>query len=534
MARAGQVISSFAAVVVAYWMYWLIVVPLIEPSVEQQPVARTSEEDIQKAKEAGHTRALAVSKYFSEGRWELKDPAIWQSDQTQLLFKSLQPQPDGKVQLNPCTVLFFPKNRDETTQPIIMQADEGAIMEFDQPIVLKSVDLGKRQLVGGHLKGPIKIRRKESRPGARDDLAIDTRDITLINDRLWTPHPVQFRFGRNHGTGREMEILLAADQGSASGPGLRGGTMRTLELKHDVKMQLELGSGSITGGAARPKPTQAEPPIQITCQKSFHFDIEKHVAAFHDQVDVLRLNADGPADQLNCDLLTVFFEPHGAQPTAPQATPPAGAEDQLSGLQVRVIEARGDPVTMRSPAQGAYVRCRGIDYYPASPRATGRMVALGPGVMTGNMPKDPANKYQIRWTRECRFEPDGAQQVASLHGGAKVRFDQMGEIAADEIFAWLTPKPPSSDNRGPTVKTVSTRPAPETTAPAAANNGWQIERMLALGNVIIDAPQLNGATARLEAWVERPVVSAPLAAGDPRQAAGHNSPPHNGTACAAD
>ncbi|MBI3838512.1 MAG: hypothetical protein HY288_11345 [Planctomycetia bacterium] len=518
MARAGQVISSFAAVVVVYWLYWLIAVPLIEPSVEQEPVARASDDDLRKAREAGRTRTLAVSKYFEEGRWELKEPAIWESDQTQLLFKSIEPQPDGKVRLNPCTVLFFPKNRDETTQPIIMQADEGAVMEFDQPIVLKSVDLGKRQLVGGDLKGPIKIRRKESRPAARDDLAIDTRDITLIKDRLWTPHPVQFRFGRNRGIGREMEILLAAADGSVASAGLRGGTMRTLELKRDVKMQLELGAGPLAAGAASARPNGPEPPIQITCQKSFRFDIERHAASFHDAVDVLRLNTIGPADQLNCDVLTVFFSPHGAKADAAQAAASAGAEGQLSGLQVRVIEARGDPVTLRSPAQGAYVHCHGIDYYPAPAGAAGQMVALGPGVMTGNMPNDPANKYKIQWTRECRFEPAGAQQVASLRGGAKVRFEQMGEIAADEIFAWLSPKQRPQTDRGPVVKTVSVRAASETTTPATANNGWQIERVLAQGNVLIDAPQLSGATAKLEAWIERPHAPVPPPLADLQQA----------------
>jgi hypothetical protein len=521
MARAGQVISSLAVVVLAYWLYWLIAVPLIEPSVEQEPVARTSEKDIQKAKEAGHSRTLAVSKYFAEGRWELKDPAIWESDQTQLLFKSLQPQPDGKVQLNPCTVLFFPKDRDATTQPIIMQADNGALMEFDAPIVIKSVNMRERQLVGGHLKGPVTIRRKESRAGARDDLEIDTRDITLIKDRLGTPHPVQFRFGRNRGTGREMEILLATQDGSAARGGVHGGTMRSLELKHDVKMQLELGAGPLAAG----KPNQPEPPIQITCQKSFRYDMQRHAASFYDQVDVLRLNPIGPADQLNCDVLTVFFEPHGAKPAAVDRAVPAGSEDQLSGLQVRVIEARGDPVTLRSPAQGAYVHCRGIDYYPAPSGATGRMMALGPGVMTGNMPKDPANTYKVAWTREFRFEPAGAQQVASLRGGARVRFDQMGEIAAEEIFAWLSPKPQPPGNRGPAVKTVSTRPDSAAVGPAPTSNGWQLDRVLAQGNVIVDSPQLRGATAKLEAWIERPQASSALPEDDPRQAPSPAEPP---------
>ena len=68
----------------------------------------------------------------------------------------------------------------------------------------------------------------------------------MHKDRVWTPHPVQFRFGRNHGSGRDMEIQLTADEETERAGGFRAGTMRTLQLKRDVKMQLA------TSAAARP------------------------------------------------------------------------------------------------------------------------------------------------------------------------------------------------------------------------------------------------------------------------------------------
>ncbi len=507
MSRWGQVAGSFGGVFAAYCLYWLFAVPLIEPSVEQTLAIRASEEEILAARQAPSARKLAMSKYFPPGSWELDNPAIWESAQTLLLFKTPQPLPDGRLRLESCTLLFFPNGRrqaDESeTKPIIMQAPGGAELKFDQPVELKNVDVSKRQLDEGDLKGPITIHRAPSRPGAADDLLITTRDIKLKKDRMWTKEPVQFRLGRSNGSGREMEIQLAPSEGSAPAKGFSSGGVRLLELKRDVVMVLEMGSGPLAAGApAGIKKDQDESPIKITCQGPFQYDVPRQIASFHDNVDVVRL-ANGPSDNLSCALLNVVFEPHGGKPLAGQPATPTGAEGQASKMQVRVIEARGDPVIARSPAQSIYVRCRGIDYYPAPVGATGRLVALGPGLMQGKLPDNMLGQCQVRWTREFRFEPIDGQNVASLRGKAEVGFGPMGQISADEIYAWLTPKPKSNSG-------------------AAASGDWQLERVLAQEaapgkaspgllpppGVKIVSSQLTGTTRKLEAWVDRPQILA--------------------------
>ncbi len=529
MARTGQVASSFAAVVVVYWLYWLIAVPLIEPSVERQATtASVSDEQFDRARQDVSSRQRDMAQYFPADAWEQQNPAIWESGQTRLLFKTLRPLPDGTVELHPCTVLMFSKN-DPSAPPIILRALEGANVQFDQPIVLKSVDLAKRQLVGGRLIGAIRIYRNESQPGKGDDLEATTRDVVMLKDRISTPHPVQFRLGRNRGFGREMEILLAAPDGSRPTSGFRGGTMRTLQLKRDVKMELELGGGPLAPGAGGAANTQ---PVEIVCQGPFQFDMERYAASFRDQVDVFRLNPAGESDQLNCEVLTVFFERHGENPATPPGPPPVEGQSPVSAMHVRLIQARGDPVTLRSPAQGIYARCPGIDYAPAPAGAAGSLMALGPGLLQGHLPNDPSGKYDARWAREFRFEPEGPQHKATLRGAAVVQFTQMGKITADEIFAWLTPKSPPPAAHAVGIHPVALARAPQDRAAnSPAPDGWQIERVLAQiypdktatsqGSVVIDATQLHGTTERLEALVDRP----PAAGGPaPPQAAGNAQP----------
>jgi hypothetical protein len=504
MARTGQVASSLAAVVVAYALYWLIVVPLIEPVLEERTIARATDEEIEAARNHINSRQRDIASYFPADSWELKNPAIWESDQTRLLFKNLRPLADGSVELKPCTLVFFSKNSGPDTaapkQPIIMRAVEGAIVRFDEPIVLKSVDLSKRELVGGRLAGPIRIYRNASGPEAGDELEFTTRDVEMLLDRVWTPHPVQFRLGRNHGSGRELEILLSSAESTAGKRGIRASTMRTLQVKRDVKMQLELAGGALPPGAASRGQRASDSPIHITCQGAFQFEMQTHAASFHEDVDVVWPHGPGEADQLNCKVLTVVFDPSGAKSAPAAAAPAGGNAAQLSTLKVRVIQARGNPVTVRSPRQGIYARCRGIDYAPGVAGAPGSFLAIGPGIMQRNLPSDPNGTYDAVWAREFRFEPDGTQHVARLRGAATVRFAQMGKMTADEILCWLTPKNPSADDR----------------VAGAPGDRWQLERVLAQvyqdksaggqGPVVIDSPQLHGTTDRLEAWVERPAA----------------------------
>jgi hypothetical protein len=508
LARTGQVASSFAAVLAAYFLYWLIVVPLIEPTLDDKPIARATDEQVEAAHENVNSRQREIAQYFPPGSWELKNPAIFESDRARLLFKSLRPLPDGRVELEPCTLLFFSKgeaaNPADVKRPIIMRAMKGAIVQFDEPVVLKSVDLSKRELVGAHLIGPIHIYRNPSRPGARDDLEITTRDIEMLKERIWTPHAVQFRLGDNHGSGREMEIILGSSDSAPKG-GFRPDTMRTLQLKRDVKMKLLLAGGPMAPRDPAARPDQPGPPLEITCQGKFEFQMQSYSASFHDRVDVLQPNLLGEADQLNCELLTVVFDPHASKPPGAQASAAARSDADVSSLSVKVIQARGSPVTLRSPRRGIDARCAGIDYAPAPAGAIGSFVAMGPGIMQRNTPADTGGNFVASWSREFRFEPDGPQHVARLRGEGSVRFAQMGTITADEIFAWMT----------------NTSPAPAA-RPAAApgqSDAWQLERVLAQvfqeknsasqGPVVVDAPQLYAKTDRLEAWVDRPPAAIP-------------------------
>ena len=569
--RLLRVVASFGIVLSVYVAYAMAVVPLIEPSIDKVDVP-----DGGPAPPPPVPRTNVLAPFFPPGSWELKDPKILESERAMLLIKDYHNLPDGRVKLQPCTVVFFGNDstRDEMkSPPVILQAPEGAILKFDEPFDLKRAKVGR--LIGGSLVGKVTIRREPSRPGATDDLRVTTRDVELTEDRVVTPHPVDFHLGPSYGSGREMTILLARNQKSTDGSpnedkkgiGITG--VKSFELVRDVRMHVLLGGKDpqdLIAGEPDEAPARrnAEPPIEITCQGPFRFNLDKYIATFADQVDVLRLNTNGPSDQMNCELLSIFFErraeadakaktarsagkPHTSTANAvPNVSTQPGATSakpsQAGGapnLEARLVEARGNPVVVRSPSTGGQARCQRLEYDVKS----GRISLQGTGNLQGAMPRNPAQKYQARWSKELRYEPQsslpeaGARQPAqmiSLVGGAHVRIADIGSrgpngvpqpaaLSAEEIHAWLDPSQsgesnPAGQSRSgqgrPSQNRTSQSPTSHAPAPAVGIGGpgsgdLRPKRLLAQGSVRLDSVPLSGATGRLEVFF----VAATAAAG---------------------
>src|SRR6185295_10677573 len=123
------------AVIGVYWMYALSIVPLIEPAVEAMPQPQPVAPSPNQPRHGGRseTNRELFKRYFAEGAWELQNPKVLENEKAKVLVKDYQTQKDGRVRLTPCTMMFFPKGESPDAEPIIMQAPEGALLEFDPP-----------------------------------------------------------------------------------------------------------------------------------------------------------------------------------------------------------------------------------------------------------------------------------------------------------------------------------------------------------------------------------------------------------------
>ncbi len=482
MPRVLRSAGSFAIVLVAYWTYALVAVPLIEPPAELRRDKPLTEQDRQQGSHLLDDRLAELRELFPPGSWVLKDPKILESDQVKLVMQDYRNLGDGRVEIRPCTIIFSPDGpADDEAQrrrrAVILEAPEGAVMEFDQPLDLGRMKIGR--LVAGQLTGRITIRSKGKLPGPEDDLMIVTRDVELTEHNVWSPHPVDFRWGANYGRGHHMHIKLLprrqTEDPAGRGPNIGG--IELFELRRVERLHLELGQAKLASGKTS---ATSDLPVEVVCRGPFRFNLVEKVATFEDHVDVLRLNPDGPSDQLNCELLSIFFTDRAESVPGSPDDDKHGSKKNRPGafdLQPQRIEARGNPVVVSAPGQQVRARGQRLEY----DFQTGRIAAEGPGWFCKQMAGRTDQLLQAHWNEQLRVRPHEQNQVISLSGGAGLNFSGIGQLEAAEIHFWLSESPPDGQSEQSRL-----RP----------------DRMLARGNVRVESPKLSSTVEQLEVWFE--------------------------------
>ncbi|MBX3413486.1 MAG: hypothetical protein KF708_12420 [Pirellulales bacterium] len=553
--RTRRIGGSFLAVLALYVVYALTAVPLIEPSADLTDRSEVTNAELEAARDQVPQQRRELARWFKEGDWELDNPKVLETPHGKLLLKEYNNLGNGIVELKPCTMVLFPSGGEQSAEEraqnaVILRTASGALLQFDQPIDLRRGKIGN--LVGGRLDGPFTISGEGRSPGPEDDLLIHARDAELKGDQIVSPHPIDFRFGPNHGSGREVVIELArAPEGEAKGLGFQG--IRSFRLVREVKVHIEATALRREQGGAAPAPAPpatppASEPLEIGCTGPFQFDLEKYVARFHERVDVVRLIPTGPADTLNCEELSLYFMPARAE-GAPAAAPADGlsARMKFPKLEPGRIEARGNPVVLRSPTNEVDARGSRLEYdlqdgrasiegrpqailrrgtteitapqlrfRPAASKAGwGDFSATGPGRLETNLPDDPNAHVRAAWQTRVEFAPHENEQLLAMTGGALLEMQGRGRITADRIFAWFAaerPAKPAGD--------TSDRPGVEMLP----------RRMTAKDHVEFASPQVTGRLDELRVWFEPDLRAgeAVVAAATPSGVPPNPAPPPNG------
>lgn len=527
--RVLRVAGSFAIVLVCYGSYALLAVPLIEPPADPPRDSSVSGDHWAAGRDLIRGQLKQLAGLFPADAWELRDPKILASRQVKLLTQQYRNLGNGRVRIYPCTIIFIPDApgvdpAERYRRAVVLECPEGALLDFDEAFDLRRMKIGR--LVGGRLDGPITIRSQGRRAGPEDDLLIKTRDVELTEHHVWTAHPVDFRWGPNYGRGQHMHIkLLAGEKGEGDdrrGPAIEGVELFEMRRVERLRLHLDgakLGFDKAASDAAGKALAKPDLPVEVTCRGPFRFHVIDKVATFEDRVDVLWTNPDGPSDQLNCELLSLFFTERTAAPPGSRDGGRQTAPSRAASLDLRPqrIEARGDPVVVSAPSRGVHARgqrlehqfdtgqtvlaggpevvlrrgsdeihARSIQYRPAAPGRLGRIVAAGPGWLCGHLRNRANQPLRVKWDEQLRVRPHEQNQVISLYGRAGVAFAAIGRLEAEEIHLWLLESPPP--RRGDPYRL---RP----------------DRMLARRDVSVNSPQLAAAVEQLEVWFEEASAS---------------------------
>lgn len=504
-------VVALGCTLTAFGLYQVLLVPLFEPTFE--PVAKPFD-----ALPAGSVSKLThknYARFFPAGAWERDKPKVLRTPHGSLLFQDYRTGANGRLNLHPVTMIVEVESSaaegqtDTDSRWLVMQAPEGAELQFQRALSLMSTKAGK--LLGGRLRGEVTLWSPPSQPGGNNDLFVRTQNLRITLDRIWTTAAVEFRFGPNAGTGREL--LLDFDNTGGVEGHLELGKLRTLELIHLDQLQIELPK---TGKPplATTHPPRDQPPesqathLQLRCQGPLLFDFLRQTASLEEDVQVTHFADSGATDRLFCQQLKAFFESSPVEQSEKQTQTPRRG-------MVKKIVALGTPVTLEAHTADARVRCEKLAYdltrrtlqledsrlvelehdnhavtapqieyeLGEQPRLLGRLRAGG----GGHFREHDQGKVTLQadWTEELRLEPQGNSHVLSLSGGARLESSEEGSLSANQIHAWLrqTASSPTEDGQ------------PE-------KPRIQLEKMLATGSVQLKSRQMLANVERLEVWLD--------------------------------
>jgi lipopolysaccharide export system protein LptA len=528
---------SLAAIVVVYQLYALLVVPCLEPAltVQQQQASTAAEQQMGRRLADKYQQLLA--NYFPPAHWsQTRPPKVIKSGHGMLVIDDYHQEKPGQIELSHFALLFFPSPVEEgqpaPTDVIIVEAPSGAAITFDENFNPASGRLGR--IVSGELNGLVTIRSDMRQPGPADDLFIQTGKLRLNSKGLLeTSEQVEFRLGSHRGRGRQLEIqLLDEEQTGEASTGVQFSGIEAIRVRQNVYFQLGTASGKLVPGDT------TDQPVEITCTGPFEFqlvgDQQDYVARFQDNVEVWQFNPKGPSDQMTCKQLNVQFAPKQIPGFARPIQTGERQRAEFSRLEPYALEATGSPVIMLSPQRNfearsarmrltipeqkisldgdvqlrsdqSVVRAPAIVYtHPASEAGTqiGAFRAQGAGNLSFvPNPEQPNDLLTVAWQDSVQLVRQEGEPVLWLQGRPRLAMQGRGQLVADEIKVYLreiAPDEPTasmaSSLSGHDQEKIADEPQKQDTTTVRP------DRLLALGNVMFDSPQLAGQTHELSTW----------------------------------
>lgn len=245
ISRVLRSLIAFGVVVVAYQVYALVAVPVLEP-----PIARKTSRPVTESDWKGGIGAIAkyqklLRNYFPAGHWSLTGtPKVLETGPVILVYDKLRKDDRGRVDLTKCAVVMFPTLRSAQLpaprDAVVLEAPGGAQFQFDENFQPSRGKVGR--ITNGHFPGPITIRSDMRERGTQDDLLIETRDIHMNEQMVFTRQEVQLRLGKSRGQGRQMQIKLLEEEHRKAGGGMKISGIESIELLENVKLDLHVGN----------------------------------------------------------------------------------------------------------------------------------------------------------------------------------------------------------------------------------------------------------------------------------------------------
>ena len=466
-----QAAASLVILGIAYWGYARIVVPWIEPKLADRIAGLEHLDQAHKDYKISDEKFRPfIDSLFPQGSWERgENVAIVSSGEFLLLMQDYRRLDDGRLHLNPCTIVYRTDGNLETknARTWTVQAEEGAVVTFDQDIDPKSGKLGNPQ--SGYLAGRVVISGSPTAPDGSDGIQVDTSGVQFSRDTISTTNEVHFRIGHSFGSGRDLNIWLDALPGTSGTdptttaprlPSPAPSAIRKIELVHLERATVFLPQSR---ALALGRPSGPGIPIHVACTGSVIVDFQQEMASLNGNVQLVRKRDAAAPEQLHCDLLAVTFRrllPGSNEPLSSGKDRRHRFSTRIPKLEMQKVIAVGQPAILTTTTESSdgqrwhQMATNRLEYQlsnlhqpirggrPTSPGALGNVFAQGPGeYQTGlSNPDSPVSTdLKLSWTQGLQIAQTaeastGLQRCElAVSGDTRCELPAMGTVQSQRM-----------------------------------------------------------------------------------------------------
>ncbi len=411
VARTYRAVVGFALVLGCYWLYTLLVVPLIEPPELSVAPRSLSPQEIERAQERFRRYRERLLPLFAEGTWQFAKTKIIETEEVIVLLEEYERVDDHHVRVWPCAGVIGAQVDEQTHQirtGLVIEAPQGALLEFESSVDLRLGQIAQPKRV--QLDGPVRLRHYVAGIPPEQLLSVETEDVWIEGQEVSTDGEVRFRFGRHFGKGRGLVVKLDKLSSQELSPSAASVTqfiseVRVLRIErlHIVLPSARVGA-SLTNDGGQGQPVAFE----LACDGPFRFLPQKLQVNFEGNVRGWRVGV-GAEDRLRCEELILWLasdlegenekqpgellgnltsgaslwpeDAHEKSELVPSdglrrdSLPSLGIHAEssgkgsvpgLAGWQIRQVQMRGGPATIHAPTWDFFFEGNLLEYDLAS------------------------------------------------------------------------------------------------------------------------------------------------------------------------
>ncbi|MCH7990522.1 MAG: hypothetical protein IID46_15380, partial [Planctomycetes bacterium] len=494
--------------------------------------------------------------------WATKAKYQLRTDNSFVYAQTTEPNhAENAIRFSPFAVVWMQKGKRENEEPYVIISESAYIKFANSFEDLSNPNPGR--VIGGTLEGEVRIIGPDGLIVLGEDFWFSEASMSI-----WSDNPVRFWQGPHVGSAIGLDAELIPDEVARAKDKLAFSGVKSVRLRENVVMDLLFDDdnehvhphGLQKTQSAQRTPEEKKEPVTVHIQSkgSFTFGVDTHLGTFVNDVRVYRPTEPGKFDILLCDdKLTLIFEPESPEDDGLQQESARNvqAEAQIDSDQQRFQSIRSDLNFRRLHAEGrsvvlisqtndlkafmtdlvydiktrvavltdansvnvkqgsngeSEIHSPAISLVHDQKGTVSSIWCKGKGWLRTSDTQSGQQQLIAQWDKQMRKYPDeksGLDIVDLEENATLIQPEQQVSLAAGFIRFWI--KKNELGKRSQFSEYNAGSQSQNTRQRDDKSEQYQLQKLVAVGNVTMDNKDMHARTKRLEAYFEQDVPGPP-------------------------